>query len=84
MLNFAEQTGSGAVMLVWSFPLAVDADFYTTFVTQRQQVRYLISRREIVHTQQPTNPSSPTNNRTDQYRAFWFTSCDYSIHTFLL
>ena len=25
MLNFAEQTGSGAVMLVWSFPLSKDA-----------------------------------------------------------
>jgi hypothetical protein len=26
MLNFAEQTGSGAVMLVWSFPLYILAD----------------------------------------------------------
>ena len=28
MLNFAEQTGSGAVMLVWSFPLEADLSCY--------------------------------------------------------
>ena len=27
MLNFAEQTGSGAVMLVWSFPTMIDFNF---------------------------------------------------------
>jgi hypothetical protein len=27
MLNFAEQTGSGAVMLVWSFPHLGSVDF---------------------------------------------------------
>ena len=33
MLNFAEQTGSGAVMLVWSFLMVKDAPIYliTTF-----------------------------------------------------
>ena len=32
MLNFAEQTGSGAVMLVWSFPLHGSKVGYTNKV----------------------------------------------------
>ena len=34
MLNFAEQTGSGAVMLVWSFPLLHPKLAYTNTITQ--------------------------------------------------
>ena len=34
MLNFAEQTGSGAVMLVWSFPIRhVAVKFIYTYCT---------------------------------------------------
>ena len=36
MLNFAEQTGSGAVMIVWSFLLDTTALYTMTFSTPLQ------------------------------------------------
>jgi hypothetical protein len=39
MLNFAEQTGSGAVMLVWSFPLVNDV-LFNLYLTLSQSVSF--------------------------------------------
>jgi hypothetical protein len=45
MLNFAEQTGSGAVMLVWSFPQCRKNNAYTytphVHTTPKQHIRAL-------------------------------------------
>ena len=45
MLNFAEQTGSGAVMLVWSFPLLREFLDYIYNPIYKNKINNLISDR---------------------------------------
>ena len=59
MLNFAEQTGSGAVMLVWSFPLHGSKVGYTNNVTNTYTLgKVIYAKRGLAG----SNPTSKTNN----------------------
>ncbi len=69
MLNFAEQTGSGAVMLVWSFPTAREIFAFVNlvcFLTYRMYDTYPTYRtiRKLENENEKGDPA----NRKKAYR----------------
>ena len=47
MLNFAEQTGSGAVMLVWSFLISLMLAMYIYFVLYTAYLHFARNSKQI-------------------------------------
>ena len=58
MLNFAEQTGSGAVMLVWSFPLHGSKVGYTNKLTNTYSLVKVIYSLDV-----GSNPTSKMSQK---------------------